>query len=310
MQRQYIVNRFIPYRRKSQYILLFLLLQHQNFYRLFDLEIATKSTYFYIYKNIFIKNALCLKFHITSTMIKVKKITAFVATILFASTIFAQQDSLSQTVVLKYLDLLNYRNLPNKVVYMESKIIDTQIQDDTLYMKRWFYGNNFSRIELTYRGEQTVGYCSNGKEYWHYLPSIKQWDTLNFQLYYDSVIGFDYRKPLHSWEARSLEFTECVEMKWEGQVVYRVTVLDPEHLDRYYMFEKSSGLLFLMMPVTPETGKRRREVDWRAINEYIPIDGVYLFPSVESYQSFNSITIYFTKTELIPFDSKIFEINN
>jgi hypothetical protein len=94
----------------------------------------------------------------------------------------------------------------------------------------------------------------------------------------------------------------------EGQEVYRVEVSDPDHLDRYYMFEKSSGLLFLMMPVVPETGKRHQEVEWRAINEYLPIDGAYIFPSVESYQNFNAITIYYTETELLPFDQNTFEV--
>ena len=240
---------------------------------------------------------------------KQRKIIVYIFAIMICNISFAQQDSLSLQVVTNYINTLNYNNLPNKVVYMESKIIDTQIKDDTMYMKRWFYGNLFSRIELYHQGKQIVGYCSNGKKYWHYKPGLVRWDTLSMSLYYDSVIGYDYRKPIHTWEARSLELKKCDIINLEGQDVYRVEVADPDHLDRYYMFEKSSGLLFLMIPVTPETGNRRHEVDWRSINEYIPIEGSFIFPSIESYQHFGSITIYFTKTELLPFDETIFEIN-
>ena len=241
-------------------------------------------------------------------MIKIKRIAFCIATIILGSTAWAQQDSLSQAVVANYLRLLNYDNLPNKTVYLESSIIENNFPDDTMYMKRWYCGNNFSRIELYHQGKQIIGYCSNGKKYWHYKPGLGRWDTLSMTLYYDSIVGYDYRKPIHTWQSRNLELKKCDIINMEGQEVYRVEVSDPDHLDRYYMFEKSSGLLFLMMPVVPETGKRHQEVEWRAINEYLPIDGAYIFPSVESYQNFNAITIYYTETELLPFDKNTFEI--
>ncbi len=241
-------------------------------------------------------------------MIKIRTIAFCISTMILCSAVYAQQDSLSQAVVTNYLKLLNYDNLPNKTVYLESAITENNFPGDTMYMKRWFYGNKFSRVELYHQGKQIVGFCSNGKKYWHYKPGLERWDTLSLTLYHDSITGYDYRKPIHTWEARSLEFKKCDIINLEGQEVYRVMVVDPDHLDRYYMFEKSTGLLFLMMPVVPETGKRRHEVQWRAINEYLPVDGVYIFPSVESYQHFNAITIYYTQTELLPFDPNTFEI--
>ena len=97
-------------------------------------------------------------------------------------------------------------------------------------------------------------------------------------------------------------------MKWEDRDIYRLAIEDPDHLMRFYLFEKESGLLFLITPITPEKGPRRKEVEWRAINEYLPVDGAYIFPSMESYQNFNAITIYYTETELLPFDQNTFEV--
>ena len=242
-------------------------------------------------------------------MIHRRNILFLVVATLLSNVVFAQQDSLSLTVVKQYLTTLNYDNLPNnKIVYMESKIINTQIADDTAYMKRWFLGNAYSRIELYHQGKLIVGYNSNGKEHWRYNALGGNWYKIGIGEYYDSVVGYNYQKPLHTWEARSLEFIECVSMRWENQDVYRVTVKDPDHLDRHYLFEKSSGLLFFMQPVEPETGKKKHEVAWRAINEYMPVEDFYLFPSIESYQWEDNITIYFTTTQFLPFDESIFRI--
>ena len=238
-----------------------------------------------------------------------KRIFVFCIVAIMASCgAFAQEDSLSQAVVSRYLKLLNYDNLPDKTVYMESSIIENNFPGDTMYMKRWFYGGNRSRVEIHHHVKQIVGFCSNGKEYWHYLAGSGTWDTLSLALYQDSITGYHYHKPLHSWDARSLESKQCWPMKWEDRDIYRLAIEDPDHLMRFYLFEKESGLLFLITPITPEKGPRRKEVEWRAINEYATVDDIFLFPSVESYQHFNSITIYFTKTYLLPFKENIFEI--
>ncbi len=241
-------------------------------------------------------------------MIRRRKIVFYIVAMVLSSGTFAQDDTLSQTVVSRYLKLLNYDNLPNKTVYMESSIIENNFPGDTMYMKRWFYGGKYSRVEIHYHGKQIVGFCSNGKEYWHYHADSDTWDTLALALYQDSITGYHYHKTLHSWDARGLVSKQCWPMKWEGKDIYRLAIEDPDHLMRFYLFEKESGLLFLITPITPEKGPRRKEVEWRAINEYATVDDVFLFPSVESYQHFNSITIYFTKTYLIPFNESIFEI--
>ena len=240
-------------------------------------------------------------------MIGVRKIIFCIMAIALNSIGYAQGDSLSKAVVSKYLKLLNYDNLPDKTVYMESAITENSFPGDTMYMKRWFYGNR-SRVEIYHHGKQTVGFCSNGKEFWHYHPNSNTWDTLALTSYSDSVSGYHYHTPLHSWEARSLEFKQCWPMKWEDKDVYRLAVEDPERPMRFYLFEKESGLLFFITPTTPEKAKARKKVEWKAINEYTPVDNIFLFPSVESYQYLNSITIYFTKTQLLPFDESIFEI--
>ncbi len=237
-----------------------------------------------------------------------KKIAFCIVAIVLSSGLYAQTDSLAKAVVLRYLDILNYDNLPDKTVYMESAITENNFPGDTMYMKRWFYGGNHSRIEIHHHGKQLVGFCSNGKEYWHYRSDSEEWDTLSLTRYLDSITGYHYLNPLHSWEARSLEFKQCWAMDWEGKDIYRVAVDDPDRLKRFYLFEKESGLLFLITNIYPDQGKRRGDVDWRAVNEYITVDDKFLFPSVESYQHSNSITIYFTQTHLLPFDKTVFEI--
>ena len=96
-------------------------------------------------------------------MIGIRKIFFCSVAILLSGVGYAQVDSLSKAVVSKYLNLLNYDNLPNKTVYMESAITENSFPGDTMYMKRWFYGSH-SRVEIYHHGKQTVGFCSNGKE--------------------------------------------------------------------------------------------------------------------------------------------------
>ncbi len=239
-----------------------------------------------------------------------KGITLLYGLLNFICVALAQQNLDAEKRIVTYLNKLNYENLTDKTIYIESAIIDSQNPNDTLHMKRWFQHPNFSRVELFYQGNRTLGFCSNGKEYNRFDLAMKEWIPVNPDRYYDTVIGYDFRGPLYTWKERNLQFTKCEPMKWEDNDVYRITVIDPERADRFYIFEKNSGLLFFIMPITDETMQnKQRDVDWRSINEYTPIEN-YLFPSIESYQFNNSITIYYSKIKLLPFDEQLFNVSN
>ena len=95
----------------------------------------------------------------------------------------------------------------------------------------------------------------------------------------------------------------------EGNKVYRVAVSDPLRGDREYLFEQTSGNLFLTVKlptIRKNTVVQTPDVDWRAIHEYTPIGG-FLFPTLESYQYKGVITIISSEIQLKPFKKSDFE---
>ena len=95
---------------------------------------------------------------------------------------------------------------------------------------------------------------------------------------------------------------------YNSNKVYRILVTDPSRYDRYYMFEKESGLLFLIKELETQGDDVMTSdihVDWRAYHEYMPF-GRSILPSVESYQKGPSITIIHHSYSYLPVDTTIF----
>ena len=105
---------------------------------------------------------------------------------------------------------------------------------------------------------------------------------------YNVVISLDIRGSLYDWRSKGSELYYAGEFNYKGRPLDRVFVVSPASFDRYYFFERTTGLLTMMVEDihffggdTPREGAYR--VDWRAWSEFAPVHGHYL-PTVESYR--------------------------
>ena len=95
---------------------------------------------------------------------------------------------------------------------------------------------------------------------------------------------------------------------FQGHEAYRLFVKQGSYFDRYYMFEKESGLLFMYDELDSYLDMEHdetRHVEWRAFHEYQPLDKC-LFPSVESYMIDNDIVMIYHHYRYVAFDYDYF----
>lgn len=229
----------------------------------------------------------------------------FLPLLCVTATAQTQHDS-AAIVINRYLSNLGYDSLNWQTIDIKS-VITFSDGNDTIIMERRFAFPEYSYVKISHKGETMFGLYSTGEEFLMYDTARRSWDVTSESDYLKMLAGYDIRGPLWNWEnmVTSAQYRGISTL--EGNKVYRVAVSDPLRGDREYLFEKTSGNLFLTVELPTERKNKTTnpDVDWRAIHEYTPVGG-FLFPTLESYQSKGVITIIASKIQLKPFNKTDF----
>lgn len=218
----------------------------------------------------------------------------------------------AEAIVDRYMEMMEpASNRTDSILYMETYIYFRSTPHDTAIMKRWFLPPNRFRYELWFGDTLREGAYSDGKKVFreYQWDMLDGWTRVAESRYYVIVPGYDFRGPLYNWRANGSEMKYLGIWNFQGNKVYRVLMETPDKYNRYLLFEKESGLLF-MIQETNEHSEYSRHIaykhpDWHAYHEYQPV-GAALLPSIESYQVDNDILFHFTRYSYIPLNMKIF----
>ena len=218
----------------------------------------------------------------------------------------------AEMVVRNYFEILNYDAIrTDSILYMESIIYKRSAPTDTAVLKRWFLPPNRMRVELWHGDTLLEGCYSDGKEVFreNHKKMFNGWVKTAESRYYELAHDYDFRGALYNRVADAAELKYEGIWDFNGNKVYRVFVDIPLRYCRNYLFEKESGLLFLIQETNQHSEYSDHKVydhpDWHAYHEYQPVGDV-LLPSVESYQMGGDILFYYTSYRYIPLDMKVF----
>lgn len=221
----------------------------------------------------------------------------------FMGTALAQSTNDSAAIVInRYLSNLGHDSLNWQTVDIKS-VITFSDGNDTIMMERRFAFPEYSFVKLSRKGKVFFGLYSDNTEFLMYDTARHSWDVTSESDYLRLLAGYDIRGPLFNWENMVTSAKYHGVSTLEGNKVYRVAVSDPLRGDREYLFEQTSGNLFLTVKlptIRKNTVVQTPDVDWRAIHEYTPIGG-FLFPTLESYQYKGVITIIASEIHIKPF---------
>lgn len=242
-----------------------------------------------------------------------KKLAFLTLLLLATMAASAQKTDTARLVVNRYLSLMNLDAAlrADSVLFIKTAIVQRDNPKDTVWMHRWFVKPNLARVEIWRGGKLSFGIYSNGKgKYRHYETQKKLWLDAQEDSYLDVASAYDFRTPLYFHRTNGMEMQYQGEWNYNSNEVQRILVTDPARYDRYYLFEKKSGLLFLIQELDSHsedmaTGNSPK-VDWRAYHEYQPIGTFSLLPSVESYQSEGGITFQHHTYRYLPLDLNLF----
>lgn len=242
--------------------------------------------------------------------------TLIACLILCLSTAVAQErgsnaDS-AEAIVGRFLEMGDFNKLKrDSILYMETYIYYRSKPTDTAILKRWFMPPLNFRAELWHGDTLLEGCYTDGKKvYREFNPGMKVgWTNVTPEHYYEIAYQYDIRGDLHTWKADAAELTYKGEWSFNGNKVYRVLKETPNKYNRYYLFEKESGILFLIEE-TDERSEYNNHIayghaDWHAYHEYQPV-GTVLIPSVESYQTGNDVVYHLTHFKYISKSIPIF----
>ncbi len=250
-----------------------------------------------------------------------KKISAIIACICIiactqAQEIFATAKSnadSAEAVIARFMTLMNYEALPHdSILLIESTIVTRNAPHDTCKMRRWYGYPHNVRIEVWMHDTLYEGYHNNGIKYYRkYDYKQKMWIDASDIHYNDMTQAYDYRGPLYNRHNKGYEISYAGEYTFNNHKIYRISVSSPETYDRMYLFEKTSGLLFLCTESTTIQGKNSKDIgdnhiDWRAYEEYLPLHESLIMSS-ESYQHHNTVTFARHIPRLIPMNKNIFK---
>lgn len=239
---------------------------------------------------------------------------AFLALLLLGTmAASAQKADTARMVVNRYLSLMNLDAAlrSDSVLFVETAIVQRDNPKDTVWMRRWYVKPNLARVELWRKGKLSFGIYGNGKgKYRHYEAQKKVWLDAQEDSYLDVASAYDFRTPLYFSRTNGMEMEYKGEWNYNSNEVQRILVSDPVRYDRYYLFEKKSGLLFLIQELDSHsedmaTGDAHK-VDWRAYHEYVPFGTFSLLPSVESYQADGIVTFQHHTYRYLPLDLNLF----
>lgn len=218
----------------------------------------------------------------------------------------------AEYVVNRFLNIQNSDALKgDSILYMETYIYYRSSPHDTAILKRWFLPPNRFRAELWHGDTLTEGVYSDGKKIFREcnIKMLAGWTRVADSRYYTIAPTYDFRGELYSWKADAAELTYKGIWNFNGHEVYRILVETPDKYNKYYLFEKESGILFFIEETNEHSEYNNHQAyshpDWHAFHEYQPIGNTVL-PSVESYQIGNDMLFYFTHYKLIPINMDIF----
>ena len=218
-------------------------------------------------------------------------------------------------VVDRFLQIVNYDAIEaDSLLYSESKLFNVH-STDTLRMLRWFSSQNKIRIELWRHDTLVVGFYSNERDKFRsYDLKTRQWEDLGVSDFFRKTKGYSYKNALSRWRDEKYKLTYKGVWRYEGRDTYRVHVQANDQYDRDYLFERQSGLLFL---VDESDTYRKNLIDepgmhpsWRAYHEYIPLGNVVkaaLLTSKESYLYDGQVTVMASTYKYIPKNDGVFE---
>lgn len=193
-------------------------------------------------------------------------------------------------IIDRYLNKVDFsQTAGDSVLCVVTYVIDRSHPNDTITIYRWYMGQRYNRTEIWQGGSIQDGYYSDGvKLFRKFHTGRREWANLTPSSYYNVTMPLDIRGALYKWRSKGAEVYYAGESLYEGTTVDRVFVTMPETFDRYYYFERESGLLGFLVEEEHIYGDREPahnavRVDWKAWHEFVPVKGCYL-PSEESYQ--------------------------
>ena len=135
---------------------------------------------------------------------------------------------------------------------MNEYVVDRSHPHDTMTVYRWYMRPYYNRIEIWQGGKIEGGYYSDGvKLFRKFHTGRREWADLTPDSYFNLVLPFDIRGALYNWRSKGGEVFYAGEVKFQGAPVERVFVTMPQTFDRYYYFEKSTGMLAESLQRTP-----------------------------------------------------------
>lgn len=218
----------------------------------------------------------------------------------------------AELIMNRYMDLMNFDAIRmDSILYMETYIYYMTRPNDTAILKRWYLPPNMHRAELWHGDTLLEGAYTDGKAVFREYNKelLDGWTRIAMSRYYNIAPGYDFRGPMYNWKANGSELTFKGMWKFEGNDIYRILVETPDKYNRYLLFEKESGLLFLIEETNQHSEysnhKAYAHPDLHAYHEYQPI-GTVLLPSVESYKVDGDVLFHYTHYQYIKKDLKIF----
>ena len=206
-------------------------------------------------------------------------------------------------VVDHYLRQLNHEALPPDSMLVMHTTAYVHGGNDTFDIKRWFVPPQMARVEVRHHGQLQTGLCSNGHDRFRsYNKSLGYWVDLRADLFYDRMMGYDFRGPLYNWSMHGVELSYDGKVKTEsGVMMDAVRVNDPTQFIRVYLFEPS-GLLSVVVstgdsPDPEYKSNPARNTDWKVVHEYLRV-GPCLLPKQESFLRNGVITVMETEAHL------------
>ena len=221
----------------------------------------------------------------------------------------------AEMVVSRFLAMQDFNKLSkDSILYIETYIYYRSKPTDTAVLKRWYMRPNRFRAELWHGDTLIEGCYTDGRNIHRQLdPSMKVgWVDVTPEHYYEISEQYDMRGKLHRWKANAAELKYEGVWDFNGHAVYRILMMTPNKYNEHYLFEKESGMLFLIQETDEKSEyndhKAYGHPDLHGYHEYQPWGGL-LLPSIESYQVDNDVLFYYNRFKNIKGELSVFQKN-